>query len=92
MGFPMARTAKGNENLSHIPSQLAARSHMMNPKFLGTSASLASPTIALEHLLAEPPIGIPAQPESPSSWDAKIHDAFGMRSRNSCRWWLGSIK
>lgn len=64
MGFPMARTAKGDEILSHIPSQLAARLHMMNRKILGTSASLASPTIALEHLPAEHSIGIPVQAKS----------------------------
>jgi hypothetical protein len=57
--FAMARTAKGNEILSHILSQLAARPDMMNLKFLGNSASLTPPSIALEHLLAEHPIDIP---------------------------------
>jgi hypothetical protein len=55
----MARTAKGNEIFSHILSQLAARPDMMNLKFLGNSASLTPPSIALEHLLAEHPIDIP---------------------------------
>jgi hypothetical protein len=59
MELPMAGTAKGDEILFHIPSQLASRLHMMNLKFFGSSALLASPTVALEHLLTEPLIGIP---------------------------------
>ena len=65
----MARTAKGDEIFFHIPSQMAARLHMMNLKIFGTSASLASPAIALEHLLTKPPIGIPVQAKSGLSWD-----------------------
>ncbi len=57
----MTRATKGSQILSYIPSQLAARPHMMNLKLLGTSASLASPAIALEHLLAKRVIGIPVQ-------------------------------
>jgi hypothetical protein len=58
MDLPMASTAKSDKVFFHISSQQAARLHMMNLQILGTSASLASPTIALEHFLAEHPIGI----------------------------------
>jgi hypothetical protein len=57
----MTRTAKGNEILSHIPSQLAARPHMMNLQIFETPALLASPAITLENLLTKPLIGIPLQ-------------------------------
>ncbi len=36
---------------------------MMNLEIFGTSASLASPPVALEHLLPEAPIGIVVQAE-----------------------------
>jgi hypothetical protein len=59
MDFSMAPTAKGDEIFFHIPSQKAARLHVMNLKIFGTSASLAAPAIAVEYLLAKPLIGIP---------------------------------
>jgi len=61
MDLPVAGTAKGDEILFLIPSQLTSRLHMMNLQIFGTSASLASPAIALEHLLAKRVIGIPVQ-------------------------------
>jgi hypothetical protein len=61
MNFSMAYAAKGDEIFFHIASQLAARLHMMNLQILGTSTSLASPAIAVEHLLTKPPIGIQIQ-------------------------------
>ncbi len=81
----MASTAKGDEILLHIPSQLTARLHMMNLQIFGTSASLASPTIALNNTLTKFPIGIPVQAKPGSSWDWWIHEAFGIRSKNSWR-------
>jgi hypothetical protein len=57
----MAGTAKGDEISLHIASQQVARLHVMNLQILETSASLASPTIALEHLLTKSPIGIQIQ-------------------------------
>jgi hypothetical protein len=69
---------------------LAARLNVMNLKFLRTTALLASPTIAPEHLLAEAPIGIPVQAKSGLSGQGPSHDAFGIRSRNSCCCELGS--
>jgi hypothetical protein len=59
MDFSMADTAKGYEIFFHIRSELAALLHMMNLQICRTPASLASPAVALENLLAEPPIGIP---------------------------------
>ena len=59
MDFSMASTAKRNEIFFHITSQMASRLQMMDLKIFGTSASLASPTIAPEHLLAKSPVGIP---------------------------------
>jgi hypothetical protein len=69
MNLPMAGTAKGDEIFFHIPSQQAAQLHMMNLQIFGTSASLAPPTIAPEHLQAEVPIGIPVQAKPGLSWD-----------------------
>jgi len=40
----------------HIASELAAPLHMMNLQICRTPASLASPAIALEHLLTKPSI------------------------------------
>ena len=65
----MACTAKGDEIFFHIASQMASRLHVMDLEIFGTSASLASPAIALEHLLAKPPIGIPVQAKPGLSWD-----------------------
>ena len=65
----MAGTTKRDEIFFHIRSQKAARLHMMNLKILGTSASLASPAIALEYLLAKTVIGIPVQAKSRLSWN-----------------------
>ena len=60
----MAGTAKSDEIFFHIASQSASRLDMMDLEIFRTSASLASPAIALEHLLAKPPIGIPVQAKS----------------------------
>ena len=65
----MAYTAKGDEIFFHIASQQASRLNMMDLEIFGTSASLASPAIALEHLLAKPLIGIRVQAKSGMSWD-----------------------
>ena len=85
MGFPMTRTAKGDEIFFDIASQSAARLHLMNLQIFGTSASLASTAITPEHLLAKSSIGIPVQATPGLSWDWWIHDAFGIRSKNSWR-------
>jgi hypothetical protein len=61
MDFSMTHTAKSYEIFFHVASQMTSRLDVMNLEILGTSTSLASPAIALEHLLAEPPIGIPVQ-------------------------------
>ena len=81
----MAGTAKSDEIFFHIPSQQAARLHMMNLQIVGTSALLASPTITPEHLLPERPIGIPVQAKSGLSGHEPTHDAFGIRNKNSWR-------
>ena len=59
MDLPMARTAKGDEVFFHITSQMAARLHVMDLEIFGIAASLASPAIALEYLLAKPLIRVP---------------------------------
>jgi hypothetical protein len=61
MDFSMAPTAKGDEIFFHIPSQKASRLNVMDLEFFGTSASLASPAIALEHLPAKHLIGVAVQ-------------------------------
>jgi hypothetical protein len=65
---------------------------VMNLEIFGTSASLASPAITLEYLLAKLLIGIPVQAKPGLSWDGWIHDAFGIRSKNSCCWAFGSSR
>lgn len=85
MDLPVACTAKGDEILFYISSQQAARLHMIDLQIFGTSALLASPTIALNNPLTKPPIGIPVQTKPWLSWDWWIHEAFGIRSKNSCR-------
>ena len=69
MDIPMAYTAKRYEIFFHIPSRLTSRLQMTNLKFLGTSASLASPAIALNNTLTKSPIGMPVQAKSGLSWD-----------------------
>jgi hypothetical protein len=58
MKLPMASTTKCDEIFFQVASQLASPLQMMDLKILGTAASLASPAIALEHLLAKSLIGI----------------------------------
>jgi hypothetical protein len=48
----MAKNAKGDEVFFHIPSQKAARLHMMNLQIFGASASLAAPAISLGRLIS----------------------------------------
>jgi hypothetical protein len=71
---------------------LAARLHMMNLQIIETSALLASPTIALNNPLTKCPMGSPVQAKSGSSGHGPSHDAFGIRSKNSCRCEFGSSK
>ena len=59
MNLSMASTAKGDEVCVRITSQQASRLVVMDLEIFGTSASLAAPAIAPEHLLIKPPIGIP---------------------------------
>jgi hypothetical protein len=61
----MAPPTKGDEIFFHIASRKAVRFHAMDLQILGTSASLASPAIALQHLRAKELMGVPvlAKPE-----------------------------
>ena len=52
----MTCVAKGDEILLHIATQNASRLNMMDLKIFGTSASLASPAVALEHLMTKLPV------------------------------------
>ena len=65
----MAYTAEGDEIFFHIAPQQAVRLHVMDLESSRTSTSLASPAITLEHLLPEPPIGIPVQAQPGLSLD-----------------------
>ncbi|MGA8677798.1 MAG: hypothetical protein WA867_10300 [Candidatus Acidiferrales bacterium] len=53
MDFSVSCIAKGDEIFFHIASQMASWLQMMYLKIFGTSASLASPAIALKHLLTK---------------------------------------
>jgi hypothetical protein len=59
MGFSMTHAAKGDEVCFRIAAQKASWLDVMDLKIFGPSASLASPAIALEYLLAKSLIGIP---------------------------------
>jgi hypothetical protein len=59
MDFSMTHTAKSYEIFFHIASQTTSLLDVMDLEIFRTSASLASPAIALEYLLAKPLIGIP---------------------------------
>ncbi len=61
-------------------------------EIFATPASLASPTVALNHPLTKPPVGIPIQAKPELSWYWWIHEAFGIRSKNSWRWEFGSSR
>ncbi len=61
MELPMAYTAQGDEIFIRIASQKATRLNVMDLQILGTSASLAAPAIAFEHLPPEAPISVVVQ-------------------------------
>jgi hypothetical protein len=61
MDFSMTHTAKSYEIFFHIGSQTTSPLDVMDLQILRTSASLASPAIAVEYLLAKPLIGIRIQ-------------------------------
>ena len=69
MDLPMAGIAKSDEVFFHIASQQASWLLMMDLKILGRPAPLASPAIALEHLLAKPLIRIPIQSKARLPWN-----------------------
>jgi len=69
MDFSMAPTAKGDQIFFHIASQKASRLNVVDLEIFGTTASLASPAIALEHLLAKRVIGIRVQAKPRMSTD-----------------------
>jgi hypothetical protein len=81
MDLPMTCTAKSDEVFFHVASQSASRLNMMDLEIFGTPASLAAPAVASEHPLAKPPIGIRVQPKPGLP---RVHDAFGIRNKNSC--------
>jgi hypothetical protein len=57
MDFSMTHTAKSYEIFFHIASQTTSLLDVMDLEILRTSASLASPAIAVEYLLAKPLTG-----------------------------------
>jgi hypothetical protein len=59
MDFSMTHTAKSYEIFFHIASQTTSLLDVMDLEIFRTSAPLASPPIALEHLLTGRAIGIP---------------------------------
>jgi hypothetical protein len=85
MDFSMTYTAHGDEIFFRIASQMAARLPVMDLEIFGNSTSLAAPAIAFEHSLAQLSIEVPVQAKPGLSWDGWIHDAFGIRSKNSWR-------
>ena len=69
MDFSVAKATKGDEISFQVTSQLASWLHVMDLQILGAAASLTSPAVALEHLLAKRMIGIRGQAKPGSPWD-----------------------
>lgn len=88
----MAWTAKGDEIFFHIASETASPLYMMDVQVFRTAAVLASPAIARKHLPAKRSIGILVESKPRLSRARRIHDAFGIRSKNSCLCEFGSSK
>ena len=61
----MAGTAKGDKIFFHIACQMTSRLNVMDLEIFGPSVSLASPAVALDHLLTKALIGtsVQAKPE-----------------------------
>ncbi len=60
----MTHTAKSYEIFFHVASQTTPLLDVMDLEIFRTSASMASPAIAVEYLLAKPLIGIPVEANS----------------------------
>jgi hypothetical protein len=64
MDFSTTHSAKSCEIFFHVASQTTSLLDAMDLEIFRTSASLASPAIAVEYSLAKPLIGIPVQTNS----------------------------
>src|SRR5712692_1921178 len=57
----------------------------MDLQYAQAPAELAAPSIPLQHLLAQPPVGFPVQLQTWAPGVRSGHDAFRTRSRNCLR-------
>jgi hypothetical protein len=63
MNLAMAAITEGDEVLGDIISQRASRADVMDLEIVWASAVLASPSVALQDLLAKFAVGIGIQPK-----------------------------
>ena len=88
----MAFSAERDEVVLRVVTQCTSVFQVVHIEILCEPTYLTSPTIASEHLLAKPLIVVKFQTKSRLSRDVSIHDAFGIRSKNSCRCEVGSSR
>jgi hypothetical protein len=75
MGFLVAQRAEGDQILGSVITQTASRPNVMDLKALDAAARLATPTISLQDLAAEPAIGFRIKPQS---WSFRAHPSHGV--------------
>ncbi len=80
----MAASAKCDQVLLGIISEVAPRFDMVYLEFANMSTALAPPAVALQYLMAQPSIGFRVESQSRASWAKRRHEAFRTCSRNSC--------
>ena len=78
----MAACTQSDMVFSRIISEMASLLDMMNPKFRPTSAILESPTITMEHLLTQFPVGFWVERNARTFLAKPVHDGFCNCSRN----------
>jgi hypothetical protein len=86
----MALSAERDEVVLRVVTQCTSVFQVVNIEILCEPTYLTSPTIASKHLPAKRLVGPSVQAKRALSRDTRSHDAFGIRSKNSCRCEVGS--
>ena len=81
----MARCAQGDQIVLGVVSEMAPRVDVVDLEFAGTPATLATPTIPPQDLLAQVFVGPWVKPKSRAFWKEAGHAALQIWARNSCR-------
>ena len=88
----VAISAERDQIFLYVVTQQASRAHVVNLETIGSTATLASPTVALQHFGAEFAIRIRIQPKSLSPWLEIIHWTLPICCTNSIFCGPGSIE